>query len=90
MPCLFLLLALAFPRVIIVLLWLFSNFFSGLYHGILIPALGFLFLPLTFLAYSYFLRQHAVMDLTQIVVLAIAVILDLGLVGGGTWRRRVD
>jgi hypothetical protein len=30
------------------------------------------------------------MDLTQIVVLAIAVILDLGLVGGGTWRRRVD
>jgi hypothetical protein len=87
MPCLFLILAVAFPRVIIVLLWLFTNFFSGLYHGILIPAVGFLFLPLTFLAYSYFLRQHAPMDLTQIVVLALAVIVDLGLVGGGAWRR---
>lgn len=90
MPCLFFILALAFPRVIIVLLWLFSSFFTGLYQGILIPVLGFLFLPLTFLAYSYFLRLHTPMNLTQIVVLAIAVIVDLGLVGGGTWRRRVD
>jgi hypothetical protein len=28
------------------------------------------------------------MNLTQLVVLAIAVILDLGLVGGGAWGRR--
>ncbi len=56
--------------------------------SMLIPVLGFLFLPLTFLAYSYFLRLHAPMDTTQLVVLAIAVILDLGLVGGGAWRGR--
>lgn len=88
MPCIFALLAVAFPRVIIILLWLFSNFFTGLYHGIIIPVLGFLFLPLTFLAYSYFLRLHTPMNLTQLVVLAIAVILDLGLIGGGAWGRR--
>lgn len=87
MPCLLAILALAFPRVIIVLLWLFTNFFHGLYHGILIPVLGFLFLPLTFLAYSYFLRLHNPMDTTELVVLAIAVIVDLGLMGGGAWRR---
>lgn len=92
MPCILALLALAFPRVIIILLWLFTSFFSGLYHGIIIPVIGFLFLPLTFLAYSYFLRLHNPMNATELVVLAIALIVDLGLTGGGAYgrRRRID
>ncbi|MDQ2777197.1 MAG: hypothetical protein M3Y57_20110 [Acidobacteriota bacterium] len=88
MPCLVALLAVAFPRIAIVLLWLFTNFFTGLYHGILIPVLGFLFLPLTLIVYTYFQRTHAAMSSTELVFLFIAVIVDLGLIGGGTFGRR--
>jgi hypothetical protein len=88
MPCLLALLAVAFPRAAIILLWLFTNFFTGVYHGIIIPVLGFLFLPLTLIAYTYIHNQHAPLGTTQLVILFIAVILDLGLVGGGTYGRR--
>jgi hypothetical protein len=88
MPCLLVILAAAFPRVAIVLLWLFTNFFTGVYQGILIPVLGFLFLPLTLIAYTFFQKSHSVTNTTELVVLFIAVIFDLGLVGGGTFRRR--
>ena len=88
MPCLFALLAVAFPRVAIVLLWLFTNFFSGLYQTVLIPVLGFIFLPLTLIVYTYLLRAHIGPGTTQgLIFLAIAVILDLGLIGGGAMRR---
>ncbi|MBV8817273.1 MAG: hypothetical protein JO022_02880 [Acidobacteriaceae bacterium] len=89
MPCLFAVLAVAFPRVAIVLLWLFTNFFSGLFHTVLIPVLGFIFLPLTLIVYTYLLRAHTPPGSTQgLVFLAIAVIVDLGLLGGGTLRGR--
>jgi hypothetical protein len=88
MPCLLALLAVAFPRLAIVLLWLFTNFFSGVYHSLIIPLLGFIFLPLTLIVYTYFQNTHAPLGTTQIVILFIAVIVDLGLVGGGTLGRR--
>jgi len=88
MPCLLALLAVAFPRVAIILLWLFTNFFAGIYHGILIPVLGFIFLPLTLIVYTYFQRTHAPMSSLELVLLFIAVIIDLGLIGGGTYGRR--
>jgi hypothetical protein len=81
MPCLLLVLALAFPRVIIVLLWFFTNFFHGVYQGIVIPILGFLFLPLTLLVYTYETKTYGHMGAPQLIGLAIAVIIDLGLVG---------
>jgi hypothetical protein len=89
MPCLLALLAVAFPRLAIVLLWLFTNFFRGVYHGILIPVLGFIFLPLTLIVYTYLHNtQPGPLTTVQIVFLAIAVIVDLGLVGGGHLSRR--
>ena len=89
MPCLFLLLILAFPRVAIALLWFVTTFFSGVYHGILIPVLGFIFLPLTLLVYTYIVRTYpGPLSTQELVFLFIAVILDLGLVGGGSLRRR--
>jgi hypothetical protein len=80
MPCLLFILALAFPRVVIVLLWLFSSFFNGVYHGIIVPVLGFLFLPLTLIVYTYVEKTYPHMGTTQLVAIAIAVIVDLGLV----------
>ena len=89
MPCLFGLLALAFPRVAILLLWFFTNFFTGVYRELLLPILGFVFLPLTFLVYTYLRNIHAATyGTTSLVLLFIAVIFDLGLVGGGHLSRR--
>jgi hypothetical protein len=47
MPCLLLLLVLAFPRVVLVLMFLLSDYLTRAYHGLLVPLLGFIFLPLT-------------------------------------------
>ena len=89
MPCLLALLAVAFPRVAIVLLWLFTNFFSHI-PGIIIPILGFIFLPLTLIVYAYLLNTHQAIGAVQLVFLLIAVIVDLGLIGGGTMSRRAS
>lgn len=89
MPCLLALLALAFPRVAIVLLWLFTNFFAGVYHSVILPVLGFLFLPLTLIAYTYIQKTYTgPLGTQQLLILFIALIIDLGLVGGGTFSRR--
>lgn len=89
MPCLLALFAVAFPRIAIVLLWLFTNFFTNVYHGILIPILGFIFLPLTLIVYTYLQKtQGGALTTTSLVFLFIAIILDLGLIGGGTYGRR--
>ncbi|HSU33784.1 MAG TPA: hypothetical protein VLJ11_21330 [Bryobacteraceae bacterium] len=87
MPCLFALLAVAFPRVAIVLLSLFTSFFH-VFHGFVIPILGFLFLPLTLLVYAYLLNIHAPIGNVQLIYLLIAVVIDLGLLGGGALGRR--
>ena len=89
MPCLFALLAIAFPRVAIVLLWLFTNFFTGVYNGIIVPVLGFIFLPLTLIVYTYIQNRHLPMGATQLVILILAIVVDLGLIGGGgSYGRR--
>jgi hypothetical protein len=52
MPCFVAIIALLTPRLAIVLLWLLSNWFKGLFHTALWPILGFIFLPTTFLWYT--------------------------------------
>ncbi len=52
MPCLFVLFALAAPRIVMVLLYLFTQWFVGVYQSALVPVLGFFFLPTTTLWYS--------------------------------------
>jgi hypothetical protein len=87
MACLFAVLVIAFPRVAIVLLYLFTNFFSHVYNSVLIPLLGFIFLPLTLITYTFLLNAHIPMGLSSLVALLVAVVLDLGLVGGAARRR---
>lgn len=88
MPCFFALLVLLFPRIAIILLYLFTNFFRGIYDSLLIPILGFIFLPFTLLAYTTLINMHQPHDTTFLVVLFVAVIVDLGLVGGGNRIRK--
>ncbi|MFL6414399.1 MAG: hypothetical protein ACJ74Y_01860 [Bryobacteraceae bacterium] len=89
MPCVFALLAVAFPRVAVILLWLFTGFFNGIYQTVIIPLLGFIFLPLTFIVYTYLQRINPGGITTQgLVFIFVAVVLDLGLLGGGSVNRR--
>jgi len=52
MGCLLALLALVTPRVVILLLWLFTHWFRGMFDSVLWPILGFVFLPTTLLWYT--------------------------------------
>jgi hypothetical protein len=78
MPCLVAILALATPRLLIVILYFFTTWFSGLFASALWPILGFLFLPTTLLWYSAVVHWFGgVWSLWPIVGLVIAVMMDL-------------
>jgi hypothetical protein len=87
-PCLLLILFLAFPRIALVLLFLFSNYLQRAYHGLLLPLLGFLFLPLTTLAYAWMTNTRQPIAGINLLILIIAVVIDLGGLSGGEYHRR--
>ena len=88
MPCLLLLIVLLFPRVALALLWFFSNYLQRVFHGsIFLPLLGFLFLPLTTLAYVWEVNSGMPTEGINLLWLLIAVIIDLGGLGGGAHRQ---
>lgn len=88
MPCLAVIVVLAFPRVVLVVLWLFTNYLQHVYHGLLIPLLGFIFLPLTTLAYAWIVHSHRPMEGVNLLILIVAVVIDAGGLGSGEYHRR--
>ena len=88
MPCLFLILFLAFPRIALLLLFFFSNYLQRAYHGLILPLLGFLFLPLTTLAYAWMANTRQSIAGVNLLILIIAVVIDLGGLSGGEYHRR--
>ncbi len=53
MPCcLLLVLVLAGPRLVLVCMFLLSNYLERAYHGLILPILGFFLLPFTTIAYA--------------------------------------
>ena len=52
MGCLLPLFALATPRFILVVLWLFTDYLSRAYENFWLPLLGFIFLPTTTVGYA--------------------------------------
>ena len=87
MPCLVLIVFLAFPRIAIVWLFLTSNYLQRAYHGLLLPLLGFLFLPLTTLADAWMTNARQPIAGINLLILIIAVVIDLGGIGGEYHRR---
>jgi hypothetical protein len=83
MPCLLGCLALFFPRLAIILVWLFSDYLWQAYKTALWPVLGFFFLPLTTLAYAWAVNTNGTVSGIYLVVVVVAVLIDLGLLGGG-------
>jgi len=90
MPCLLLVVVLAFPRIVMVAMFLLSNYLQRAYHGLLLPVLGFIFLPLTTIVYAWLTNTHRPMAGINALILVIAVVIDLGGLGGGARHRRSD
>jgi hypothetical protein len=90
MPCLIGCLALLTPRVAIVLLVIFSDYIGEAFENNLWPFLGFLFLPLTTIAYAW--AWHSGGGNIQgigLIAVVIAVLIDLGIIGGNASHERV-
>lgn len=81
-------LSLLFPRVAILLLYFFTNFFSGVFDVVLLPLLGFLFMPVTLLAYTWLTNTTQPVDAFYLVVVFVAVLIDLGTFETGRRSRR--
>ena len=97
MPCLMGCLALSFPRVALFLVWLFGgSYLERAYDSILLPLLGFVFLPLTTLAFAYSwhsLREGGHVSSIGWLLTIVALLIDIGLIGGGSqsarrWQKR--
>ena len=87
MPCLLVLLTLAFPRVVLIVLFVFTNYLQRAYATLLWPLLGFVFLPVTTIAYAWVVNSHAPVQGVYLVVIIVSVLIDLGLVGSHRLRR---
>ena len=83
MPCLFAVFALLTPRLLIVVLYVFTNWFTGIFQSLLWPLLGLIFLPTTLLWYTavhhWFGGQWS---LWPIVGLIFALMIDVSPAGG--------
>ena len=86
MPFLIGLIALFMPRVVVALLFFFTQWFSGMFDSLLGPILGFIFLPTTLLWYTvvqhWFSGQWTVWPIMGIVI---AILIDISPAGS---RRR--
>lgn len=90
MPCLLAILALVFPRLVIILIALFSNYMDAAYKTLIWPLLGFFFLPYTTLAYAWAINSSPAHSLSGIwlLVFIIAILIDIGVIGGGAKSKR--
>ena len=58
------------------------------YDGLLLPLLGFIFLPLTTLAYAWMANTGQPSTGLNLLILIVAVVIDVGGLGGGEYHRR--
>ncbi|HWB86414.1 MAG TPA: hypothetical protein VG675_19890 [Bryobacteraceae bacterium] len=86
--CLLLLVVVLFPRVVLILMFLFTYYLQRAYHGLLIPLLGFIFLPITTIVYAWQQNTHQPIEGTALLILIIAVVIDVGGLGGGARHGR--
>jgi len=88
MPCFLLLVVLLFPRIALALMWFLTTYLQRAFHGdLIVPVLGFVFLPLTTIVYAWELNSSMPTAGINLVWLLVAVIVDLGGLGGGAHRQ---
>jgi len=82
MPCLIAAISFFFPRVVLVALWLLSDYLGRAYETVLWPLLGFFMLPFTTLAYAWAINTNGSLQGMYLVVFIIALLVDLSKSGG--------
>lgn len=80
--------ALFVPRLVIFLLWLFSDYMSRAFDTWLWPTIGFFFLPTTTLAYAVAQNEFNGFGGVGLVILLVGFAIDVGLLGGGARSRQ--
>ncbi len=88
MGCLIALLGLITPRVVMVVLWLFTNYLGKAFETFIWPLLGFIFLPTTTLAYAVAQNEFRGLRGIGLVIFVLGLLIDFGLLGGGARSRR--
>jgi hypothetical protein len=77
MGCILVIIGLLMPRVILAVLWAFTDYTKMAFQGYLWPILGFLFMPFTTLAYLVAKVNNGAITGWWIVLMVFAVLLDL-------------
>jgi len=88
MACLLMILILTFPRIVLLFISFTSNYLEHAYHGLMLPLLGFIFVPLTTLVYAWLVNTRQPVEGVNLLILALALVLDLGGLGSGEYHRR--
>jgi hypothetical protein len=88
--CIYALVALTVPRVLLFFIWLLTDWFTLAFEARTWPVLGFLFMPYTTLAYmAAMLNNDHALSGGWLVLFVIAVVVDAGNWGGSgaSYRR---
>lgn len=89
MGCLLALVALITPRIVMVFMRLLTPWFEQSFQSTIWPILGWLVMPYTTLAYmAAMLRNDHKVDGWWLVLLIVAVLVDLGVLGGSSRAKR--
>ena len=91
MGCLLAVIALAVPRVLMIIAFLMTDWFGRAFETQVWPVLGFLFMPYATLAYmAAMLNNNHTLSGGWLVLFVVAIVVDAGHWGGGghSYRRR--
>ena len=88
MGCLLALLALISPRLVLFLLWIFSDLLSRAFDSWIIPLLGFFLLPWTTLAYVLLYDSGRQVRGFEWFIVGLAFLFDVSSLLGGRRMRR--
>jgi hypothetical protein len=90
MPCLFILIGIFFPRLVLVLIWL-TGYGGQAFQSMTVPLAGFFLMPYTTLAYAIAMNEVGAVHGMGLALVIVGVIFDFGGWGGthsGYQRRR--
>jgi hypothetical protein len=88
MCCVLALLAFLGPRLVLFLLFLFTNYLNRAFDSFLLPLLGFLFLPWTTIAWAIAQNEFTGANGIGLLVIVLGLLADIGVLGGGARGRR--
>jgi hypothetical protein len=88
--CLLAILTGFFPRLGLLIVWIFTNEVDQAYDTFILPLLGLIFLPLTTLVYALFYSPIGGVDGIEWFWVVLAFLLDIGALGAGARSRGGD